>query len=501
MKGIERFVLFAVLLLFVVGLFAGEATLPSKAPLIVVSGYEYPYQKAVAVGKLQHLYINHNHDNKTVPPGGSVANIAAFPYGEKMLLVATVNTDVVKDATGIRWSFMETARKYYGGKPGVEVSVIKAAGVPDNQIHSSADQIVTQLGVTPVYPPLPQVVKGLKVTSGEPVDKIDIASNQSWIIVRSFEPGVSKVLVSVVTGKNVVTPEVEYAVNWIGKYKPLCNHWKLEVNVVDTSPDPYVFRTSEDQFINYKITVEDKTDYYQNPAGVLPILYADIPFTLRFRVDPLQQGSDWPDAYWVDWGTADTTIALKHYTNRSVAKYAHTTYEQRVVYKHGVLTPTVNGAKPEAALSYNAYLVFYPYNPDPHFYYYHAKERSVEAAVAYSHQIGGSRSYWDINDESTTIEYQPNENMGGLQVTWDIQNSPDPSRPVHLVNTGGRIYEIFGESPGGGKWLILAYLDAGSDAWVQADHGDWINYHTITNNNTDSCREPVIAKQIKVRVQ
>ena len=487
----------------------------NNAPLLTVSGYEYPINDAINQGKLQHLYVNENHNNKSVKPGGSVSGIAAFPYGEKMLLVATVNTDKLGGdcATGIRWSFMKTGKSSYGGKPGIEVSIIKGAGVPDNQVPTSADQIVTKLGVGPVYPPLPQTVYGLKPNSGEPVDEIKINSNQSWVIIRSFEPGVSKVLVSVVTGGNVVSPEIEYAVNWIGKYPILCQKQKLQVNVVEAADnlDPYIFHTAEDHCINYKIDVIDVSDYYQNPNAscVLPLLYPDICYRLRFRIDPLQQSNPpWPDAYWVGWGKCDTACCDSHYAKRLEAKYNGGYYVQREIDSVNVIVPTKNGAKPGATQSFNAYVAFATYNPDPHFFYFEAKERSVDASVAYS---GTSckfckRSipsyYSDINDESTTIEYRPKETIGGLEVTWDPSSSPDgPDYPVHLRNTGGRIYEIFGESPDGARWYITNYLDAGADIWIDAEHGDWIYYHTISNENTDSCREPVIAKQKKVRVQ
>jgi len=500
---------------FIVGVMFAQAPVTpvnTDMPLLVVSGYEYPILDAILEGKLQHLYYDEDQNNQTTYPGGPIGHLAAFPYGEKMLLVATVNTQALGAdcVTGIRWSFMETGRRTYGGKFGVEVSIIKGAGVGEDKIPTASDQIITQLGVGPTYPPLPQTVVGFKVGSSEPVDEIKIASNQSWVIVRSFEPGVSKVLVSVVSGKNTVTPEVEYAVNWIGKYSPLCQRQRLQVNVVEAAktPDPYIFQTAEDQCLGYKTTVTDVSDYYQNPtaACVRPLLYPDIHYRLRFRIDPLQQSNPpWPDAYWVDWGLCDSACCGSHHDRRLDAKYGIGTYVQRTTTRLEFITPTVNGATPGATQSFDASAVFAPYDPDPKFFYFDAKERSVDASLAYygnSGYIYVPENYRDINDESITIEYQPNEVIGGLEITWDPINSPQGyAAPVCLKNTGGRIYEIFGESPVGLRWHILKYLKAGAVVWVDADHGDWIYYHTISNNNSGTCCEPVIAKQRKARVQ
>ena len=511
-------------MVFLIFVFVLSTFYPAFCDNLVVSAYEYPIKKALRDSCLQHLRVIPKHNNKTIKPNSGMTNIATFPYGEKLLLVATIDSEFMAKASvkGIKWSFMRKGKMSYGGYPAVEVSIVKGAGVPENQIAVSADQITTKLGVTPVYPPLPHTVIGLKEGSGEPVDKIDIKPNQSWVIIRSFEPGISKVLVSVVTEDNTVSPEVEYAVHWVGKYPNICQKQVLEVNVVEapSSSDPFVFTTAIDQYINYVITVKDVSPYYQNPTApsILPLLYPDIPYTLRFRIDPLQQVQPWDkillpsgdyeikpwaDAYWVSWGECNDEIRDSLYELRLDAKYSGSKLERRVVYKNLVITPTKNGGEPPAQQTFNAYVVFRGYNPDPHFYYFKARERSVDASVAYSgSSCSKTKSYKNINDESTTIEYQPNENLGGLEVKWDPAGSPyGMNAPVKLTNTGGRIYEIFGETPSGMRWSIAPYLDAGTSIYIQANKGDWIYYHTISNNNTDKCREPVIAKQRKVRVQ
>jgi len=182
-------------------------------------------------------------------------------------------------------------------------------------------------------------------------------------------------------------------------------------------------------------------------------------------------------------------------------------HQQIVVIQSGVITPTDNGAQPGASQTHEAYVVFCTciMHP-PTFFYFEAWQRSVDASVAYS---GTSckpckknipSKYQHITDESTTIEYQPDETIGGLAVTWDPQGAPNPDRPVHLVNTGGMIYEIFGEHPNGQRWFILKFLAAGANAYVSAQRGDWIYYHTISENNVSGA-PPIIAEQRKVRVQ
>ncbi len=492
-----------------------------SAQPLVVSAYEYDCSQAHFEGKLQNLYVDIDHNNMTVQPGCSwlsLSKITAFPYGEKLLLVVTVDPSVdLSCVTGIRWSFMENSRRTYGGKYGVEVSIIKGAGVAESQIPASADQIITKLGVGPVYPPLPQAVYGLLPNSGEPVDEIAIKANQSWVIVRAFEPGVSKVLVSTATGKNVVSPEIEYAVNWTAKCSPLKQKQDLQVNVVEhtSSSDPFTFSNATHQFINYSIEVKDISDYYQNPTAscVPPILYPPIDYNLRFRIDPLQNplgGTSWPDAYWVDWGLCSNTIRDNHYFNRlnwelnGLVPPPPTPYLQRTVWQYKTIIPTVNGAKPGKVQKDSTYVVFKAYNDinGTLFYYYRAKERSVDASLDYwgnsfSDSIATSFPGWyrDINDESTTIEYQPDEKLGGLEVTWN-------NSAASLRNQGGTIYVIYAENSAGTlKWLINPYLTAGTISAPGVTHGDWIYYQTITNNNTGSGHQPVIARQVKVRVQ
>jgi len=498
---------------------AVKATSMLTGEPLIVSAYEYDCSQAHFEGKLQDLYVDIDHNNMTVQPGCSwlsLSKITAFPYGEKLLLVVTVDPSVdISCITGIRWSFMENSRRTYGGKSGVEVSIIKGAGVPENQIPASADQIITKLGVGPVYPPLPQSVYGLLPNSGEPVDEITIKSNQSWVIVRAFEPGVSKVLVSAATGKNVVSPEIEYAVNWTAKCKPLKQKQDLQVNVVEhtSSSDPFTFSNATHQFINYSIEVKDISDYYQNPTAscVPPILYPPIDYNLRFRIDPLQNplgGTPWHDAYWVDWGLCSNTIRDNHYFNRLNWELSGLStpspYSQTAVWQYKTIIPTINGADPGKIQTDSAYVVFKAYNDinGDLFYYYRAKERSVDASVDYwgdsysdSVAISFPGLYRDINDESTTIEYGPAELIGGLQVTWN-------GGVATLTNQGGTIYVIYAEDKTGNpKWLINPYLTAGSIPAPGVTHGDWIYYQTITNNNTGSGHQPVIARQVKVRVQ
>ena len=486
----------------------------SNQETLVIEAYEYPINAAVREGKLQHLEVIDDHTNQSAGPGRGISNLARFPYGNnKLLIVATLNKGKLKEnITGLRWSFIKDSHFRYGGKYGTEINIIEAAGVSEGEISSNDNQIVTTFGDGPVYPPLPQSVHGLRNGSAEPMDEIKIGENQTWVLIRASEPGVTRVLVSAVTGRNVVSPEREFAVNWIRPYRDLCQKQKLQVNVIEAegTDDPYVFDNSLDQGLNYKITVTDVSDYYQNPEAVDPLLYPEIPYKLRFRIDPLQQSSPaWPDAYDVGWGMANGDAVINHMEERLTAELRGRSYGDRDIDRKEELLPTDNGAAPGAEEDFEAFVIFQPYDPDPYFTYYLAKERSVEAAVAYSgssckdndYSIPGY--YSDINDESITLEYQPGETIGGLQVTWNPADAPDGAdEPVHLVNTGGRIYQIYGQDgSGGGKWYILTNLDAGDDVWIDADRGDWIYYHTISNNNTGNGREPVIAHQKKVRVQ
>lgn len=499
---------------------------------MLVSAYEYPEYELC--GKLRRLRIVPEHNNQTIKPtgysvnvkynpcsrtnsySGCSARIAEFPVEREMLLVVTIDDSKINlQNAKVRWSFLKPTGISYcnNSERAVGVDIIKGAGVPEEAAQLCTDQIITNFGDGPVYPMLPQTVLNLCDCSGAPVDEVQIAPNQSWVIIRGFEPGISKVFVNLVNTANYNFPQVEYSVRWVKPIPPLVPDTKLRINITEDAqtPDPFIFVDQQDQLIVYKIEVSDETDYYQNPnvAGILPIIY-EVKYDLRFRRDPLQDDPTcFRDAYKL---SIDTPLnpAVEH-LNRLVyecCKNAAMPGAEPLIQSFTQCTqgPTV--------YNHTGYLVFKAHQPtvpysnwgDDH--YFEAKSKSVDLSIRYTNCTNNRcADRWDqITDEATTIEFDPKDPfISGLEVYYNADGS------VRLTNTGaGPVYEIYLEKKDGRKNAITSVLAGGANLTVsegigrpycnnlRIERGDWIYYLVYSRDNID---KPVVAKQRKVRVQ
>lgn len=480
-----------------------------NTPKMIVSAYEYPRWERC--GKLHCMEIVSRHNNKSFVNKDPVSTIATYPYGNELLLVATLNNEKLDISNAkVRWTIHEPSG-YYGKD--VRPSFIKAAGVLEGDAQLSTDQVVTSFGDGPVYVQIPQSIKGLRECSGDPVCPIEIAQNQSWIIVYSPSPGLTNFLVNLVQPGNVIYPKVDYSVKWTEKIPNIQQCVDLEVNIVEdiANPDPHVFESSVDQVLKWKIDVKDVTDYYKNPnvPGILPILYPIIDYDLRFRRDPLQWDTNkWVDVYKI---TIDNTIN------------STTEYDRRLKWEcrnnRGI--PSANPVilynqklMPEASKTFAGYTAFKAHQsvmPSKYWgddHYYKALQKSVDISLCYSNccKANGVKGWHNISDESISIEFEPgiDATISGLEVTWITGGQ------VQLKNTGSApVYEIFLEKASGKiKRGIKAFLPAGGIELVNnadganIEKGDWIWYLVYSTNNTEPCcGPPVVARQKKVRVQ
>jgi len=480
-----------------------------NTPKMIVSAYEYP--KCERCGKLHCMEIVSNHNNKSLVNKDPVSTIATYPYGNELLLVATLNNEKLDISNAkVRWTIHEPSG-YYGKD--VRPSFIKAAGVPEGNVQLSTDQVITSFGDGPVYVQIPQGIKWLRECSGDPICPIEIAGNQTWVLVYSPSPGLTNFLVNLVQPGNVNYPKVDYSVKWTDKIPNLQQCVDLEVNVTEdvSNPDPHVFSSSIDQVLKWKIDIKDVTDYYKNPnvPGVLPILYPIIDYDLRFRRDPLQwDAKNWADVYKV---TIDSTIN------------AATEYDRRLKWecKYNKGIPSAKPAilsglklEPESSKTFMGYTAFKAHQsviPSKYWgddHYYKAVQRSVDASLCYASccKSKGVKAWHNITDESISIEFEPGADatISGLEVTWITGGQ------IQLKNTGSApVYEIFLEKASGTvKRGIKAFLPAGGIEVisiaddVNIEKGDWIWYLVYSTNNTEPCcSAPVVARQKKVRVQ
>ena len=454
--------------------------------------------------------------------------IAEFPMERELLLVVTVDNEKLDlSKAKIRWSFMDpTGDKYCNYKEkGVPVSIIKGAGVAEGAAQLSDDQIITTFGDGPVYPMLPQTVDYLCDCSGAPVDKIDIYKNQSWVIVRGFEPGISKVFVNLVHEQNYNFPEMEYAVRWTRPLPPVHPDFDLRINITEDKPDqndPYIFNDQVDQLVKWKITVNDETDYYVNPTdpGILPIIY-QVDYDLRFRRDPIQWDSpkNWDDAYalFLDTEVPDPD---EWHMNRLIWETSHKRAmhgADPVLCSYSQCTDT-----PGAVFEHNAYTMFKAHESthgcvmNPRWgedHYWQAKQKAVDLSIKYIDcEYNRCRTKWNhITDESITLEYQPGDadQISGLEVEFIGGATVNE---VHLTNTGaGNVYEIYLEKANGRKGAITHVLHGGDDitVWyaytvdgpIVIEKGDWIWYYVYSTSNMPPAGPPVVAQQKRVRVQ
>jgi len=205
-----------------------------NTPKMIVSAYEYP--KWVLCGKLHCMEIVPSHNNRSLVNKDPSSTIATYPFGNELLLVATLNNEKLDISNAkVRWTIHEPSG-YYGKD--VRPSFIKAAGVLEGDAQLSTDQVITSFGDGPVYIQIPQGIKGLRECSGDPVCPIEIAPNQSWVIVYSPSPGLTNFLVNLVQPGNVNYPMVDYTVQWVNKIPDIEQCVDLEV---ETSEKQIIF--------------------------------------------------------------------------------------------------------------------------------------------------------------------------------------------------------------------------------------------------------------------
>ncbi len=462
--------------------------------------------------------------------------IAQFPVEREMLLVVTLDHTIPLSGAKVRWTFMDPkgARYGYGKEKAVSVDIIKGAGVPEVAAQLSRDQIITEFGKGPVYPQLPQTVDALGPKSGAPVDKIEIAPNQSWVLVRGFESGVSKVFVTIVHPQNYTFPGMEYAIRWVKPIPPVHPDFNLRVNITEARPeqtDPYVFNTQQDQRIKWKIAVVDETDYYINPAdnGIIPIEYA-VNYDLRLRRDPIQWDSsrNWNDCYalFLDPQTEPDPAAF--HMNRLIyeCKYQKAIPAAEPVVINYTQFVTASGN----TFAHTGYSIFKAHQSTHNanggynknwgdVCYWLAQQKAVDVSLRYvecdTFRCGNRWNH--ISDESITLEFKPGDEIGisGLQVEY-LGTTKDGYQQVQLTNTGSDpVYEVYLEKPDGRKRAI-AHMIPGQDAGAAASitiweaygmnakenlpiqRGDWIWYYVYS---IDNVARPVVAQQKRVRVQ
>lgn|GEM_PF-6177525 len=478
-------------------------------PKMIVSAFEYPNPKYC--GKLKCVEIVKEHNNRSLVCGDPVSSIATYPHGSEMLIVVTVKDEGV-DLSGakIRWTIHDPSGQY--GK-GVRPSFLMGAGVPEDKAQLSTDQIITEFGHGPVYVEIPQTVKGLRESSGEPVCKIEIAKNQSWIKVYSPSIGVTNFLVSLVHPQNLNYPKIDYSVRWGNKIQPLEQCIDLMVNVTENpaNPDPHVFNTSIDQVLAWNIVVTDISDYYLNPTdpGILPLRYPIINYDLRFRRDPIQwDPNNWADVYRITIN--EPLDAMAQHT----ARLAYETTNRRAVPPAGPVVRTGLLLEPQATAEFTGYTAFRAHQSlfpnrnvwgDAH--YYVASQKAVDVSLRYKTccKKVSPDVWWNISDESITIEFQPGDNQGisGLQVKYLADGQ------VELTNQGGApVYEILHETAEGVMGVITPILGAGETIVIaevngrKIARGDWIWYFVQSITHTQNAFEPpVVARQKRVRVQ
>jgi len=462
--------------------------------------------------------------------------IAEFPVEREMLLVVTLDHNIPVKGAKVRWTFMDPkgARYSYGRERAVSMDILKGAGVPENAAQLSRDQIITEFGHGPVYAQLPQTVDHLGPKSGAPVDKIEIAPNQSWVLVRGFEPGISKVFVTIVHPKNYTFPGMEYAVRWIDPIPPLHPDFDLRVNITENQPeqkDPFVYNDQIDKKIDWKITVVDETDYYLNPKddGIVPIHYA-VNYDLRFRRDPIQWDSakNWKDCYALFLDPAGVPDPAIFHMNRLIYECKH---QKAIPPAEPVITNYTRYVTESGnTFTHSAHSIFKVHQSPFHYNggvnkhwgevnYWRAQQKAVDVSLRYVEcDTFRCMSRWNhISDESITLEFNPGDDIGiaGLEVQY--MGTKGTVQEVQLTNHGSApVYEVFLEKPNGKKRAI-AHMIPGADAEGNAnvitiyegygmtakdnvliERGDWIWYYVYSTGNTE---RPVVAQQKRVRVQ
>ncbi len=465
--------------------------------------------------------------------------IVEFPMERELLLVVTLKENIPIKNAKVRWTFMDPkgARYCNNREKAVSVDIIKGAGVPENAAQLSRDQIITEFGDSPVYPMLPQTVDNLCDCSGAPVDKINISKNQSWVLIRGFEPGISKVYVNIVHPSNYTFPGMEYAVRWTRAIPPVHPDFDLRVNITENRPaqnDPFVFNDSRDKLVRWRITVVDETDYYINPtaAGILPIRY-QVDYDMRFRRDPLQWDTpaNWKDCYALFLDPPNEPNPETQYMNRLIWECK----KQKAIPPAAPITLHYTRCVENTGntFTHSAYSMFKAHQ-STHYagggyssmwgedHYWVAKQQSVDVSLRYV-ECDKYRCdrYWNhITDESITLEYKPGEEatISGLEVFYNGTDANGDTW-ITLTNTGvGPVYEIYMQKPDGRKRAIAPFLNGSAkggnvlkvregygfdaDDNLPIQRGDWIWYYVYSTTNTaGTTGMPIVAQQKKVRVQ